>query len=399
MTVTDIDATRVRLRQTANAIGDNLLELDSDPNRALLATAVLQGDTARRWTETSHTIANLWTLLRRLVAVLDEADQVRGTRARLSADQEAQIDRLLLGSSIELEREEIPLSARGLTSGRETTTHCTPDKLLDVMSEAFERAKDVIFGVGAAWEQLVPRVRAVQSVIAETLAEADAESATAGDARALQARLDEIGDVLVVDPLAVDEATIAALETQTARLPMSPGDIETVRVQVQDGIERARRALAELASVVADAVTAHENTIEKIEPVDVPSPVPEHGLGRELDEIVALADQDKWRRACTRLDAWKARAAATLDAARACLEANQAPIAQRNELRGLLDAYRAMANARGLIEDPVAEALHTEAHEALYTAPTDLASAAALVRRYQAAVSGDDHGDDRRVPR
>jgi hypothetical protein len=113
-----------------------------------------------------------------------------------------------------------------------------------------------------------------------------------------------------------------------------------------------------------------------------------------LDEVVERANQGKWRRARAAVDAWDARATTVLGDARACLDANQAPIVRRNELRGLLDAYRAMANARGLIEDPVAEALHTEAHEALYTAPTDLIAAAALVRRYQTAISGD--GDDRK---
>lgn len=387
MTVADIDETRTRLRQTADAISANLLDLDADPNRALLGTAVLRGETARRWTETSQTMANLWTLLQRLIAVLDEADRLRGTRARLSPDQEAQIDRLLVGPSIELAREEIPLSARRLTGGREATSHCTPDELLTVMSDEFDRAKAVIFGVGAAWEKFVPRVRAIQTAISDAIAEADDDAAAAP--MSLQARLDDIGDVLVVDPLAVDEATIAALEAESMGLNASPVDLDALRADVEQGLAQAQTLLAELTTVTDEAVRAHENTIEKIEPVDVPAPVLEHALGRELDDVIALAGAGKWRRARAALDSWDTRTRRALDDARACLDANRAPVARRNELRGLLDAYRAMAHTRGLIEDPVLEPLHAQAHEALYTAPTDLTEAAALVRRYQTAVSGD----------
>jgi hypothetical protein len=72
---------------------------------------------------------------------------------------------------------------------------------------------------------------------------------------------------------------------------------------------------------------------------------------------------------------------------RRATEACWAPLAARNELRGRLDAYRAKANALGLLEDPDAEAVYNEARGILFTAPTDLAVAVSLVDRYQKAVS------------
>ena len=68
--------------------------------------------------------------------------------------------------------------------------------------------------------------------------------------------------------------------------------------------------------------------------------------------------------------------------------ANRAPLATRNELRGRLDAYRAKAYRLGLLENPALAALYARAQEVLFTAPTDLAAADELVRRYQQALAG-----------
>jgi hypothetical protein len=42
----------------------------------------------------------------------------------------------------------------------------------------------------------------------------------------------------------------------------------------------------------------------------------------------------------------------------------------------------------GMIEDPVLIQIFEQAHEALYTAPTDLALVSQLVRRYQQTLNG-----------
>ena len=41
------------------------------------------------------------------------------------------------------------------------------------------------------------------------------------------------------------------------------------------------------------------------------------------------------------------------------------------------------AQRLGVVEDPELEQIFSSAHEALYTAPTDLALVAQLIRRYQ----------------
>ena len=398
MNVTEIDDTLARLRRASDAISANLLELDADPNRALLRDAALRGETAKRWDEANRTLVDMWELLTRFTGVLDRAAELRGTRNRLTPDQEIQIEALLAGPSIELARAEIPLHERAVTDDREATSHCTPDELLVVMTDSFERAKDVVFGVSDAWDRLVPRVRAAQSAI-------DAVAATAvglGDEpdrqrHDLQRRLDEIGDILVIDPLAADPIAIDALEQAVAGLHDSLAGAAQLRDDIEPRIEAARDLLRRLTDLAQEAAAAHDNVVMKIASPGAPPPV---RVGADvtdaLERALALAQTGKWRDASTALAAWTADATSRFDQISTCLAANLAPIEARNELRGRLDAYRAMAHDHGKIEDPEISRRYDEAHDVLFTAPTDLAEAARLVRRYREALPGDTV--DRKVP-
>ena len=69
---------------------------------------------------------------------------------------------------------------------------------------------------------------------------------------------------------------------------------------------------------------------------------------------------------------------------------------ERDQLRGLLDAYRAKAHGLGLDEaDDVTDA-YERAQAALYAAPADLASRRRLVERYQRLLTIDHEPEARR---
>ena len=61
-------------------------------------------------------------------------------------------------------------------------------------------------------------------------------------------------------------------------------------------------------------------------------------------------------------------------------------IGKRDELRGLLRAYKAKAARLGAAEDPDLSARHDQAYGLLWTAPCDLAAAEAAVAAYQRAI-------------
>ena len=101
----------------------------------------------------------------------------------------------------------------------------------------------------------------------------------------------------------------------------------------------------------------------------------------------------RWTRLTSELDLLDKDASAAL---RLCREAEQAAadlLGRRDELRGLLDAYRAKAGRTGGAENAALDASYQQAHELLWTAPCDLAAADAAVTGYQQAVLGLGRSD------
>src|SRR3954447_10902129 len=124
MNLDEIDDTLRRLQSAADAIGANLLELERDPNRKLLATATLSGKTATQWADAARALANVWQWFTRFTELLERATAVRGTRGRVSADRQRELIGLLTGPSIALHHGESPLSQRDLLSDGQLTTRC-----------------------------------------------------------------------------------------------------------------------------------------------------------------------------------------------------------------------------------------------------------------------------------
>jgi hypothetical protein len=89
------------------------------------------------------------------------------------------------------------------------------------------------------------------------------------------------------------------------------------------------------------------------------------------------------------LDAFEARLDRVAAALRRVEEAYGAPLAERDELRGRLKGYQAMAQATLRSEEPGVLARWDEAYAILWTAPCDLPRARAAVARYQQVVRHD----------
>ena len=132
--------------------------------------------------------------------------------------------------------------------------------------------------------------------------------------------------------------------------------------------------LDELYTVAEESRASHVAVLEKTSGVEVPAPLTlPADIGRRLDDV----DSPK------ALTEWSAQAAELLSDGRRILAANRAPIQERTELRGLLDAYHAKARALRALEDPELSKRFERAHRALHTAPTDLREAARLVHDYR----------------
>jgi hypothetical protein len=377
-------ATKLRaLHAAAEQVLANLVELELDSGRQLLAASTLQGESAVRWSKADAALTELWRRHGLLQDLLERADRLQGGR------HANELRDLLSNASIELASTEVPLVQRSLLGSAQSAERCTPDQLLAGMSAVFDEVKLVIAAIGQAWETLIPRLDGARRTLQDSRRLADEIGERhRGDLESVAGELETLQAVVSADPLAVQtpavDAVVRILDEIHRDLEQSAG--------LKQGFDAraltARELLGQLRGTIREAQLAHEELQVKIA---VPGAPPVTDATAELEarltEITELARHGEWREAHRALEQWTHRTRELLAAADRALKANRAPIEARNQFRALLEAYQVKAKRLGRLEDPELAATFARAREALFTAPTDLAVAAQLVRRYQQALS------------
>jgi hypothetical protein len=389
MTIADLDRDLERYRTAADTVSVNLLELDGDPNRQLLETAPLIGTTASAWAEARNALTAVWDWFARFTTFLDRAAELRvSPKTRLAPDREQVLADFLSQPSIELGSDEIPLGERDLLQQRQSTTRCTADELLDMMSNAFARAREVVGRVGTAWDELAPRITRARAALIDVGADAHSDAAR---------QIDALADALVTDPLAVTDVAVRDVEASVAAMTRASAAALALRNEWPERLRAAREELARVEQQVADARAAHATTMTKIaEPAIPDPPVVDDTLTDELDDVIGLADAGRWDDALGHLEQWQDTLQRLADAAATSTTASRSPMVERDQLRGLLDAYRAKAHGLDLDEDDDVTAAYERAQGALYVAPADLAKARGLVEQYQRLLTTDHEPEARR---
>jgi len=374
-----------------DSIQTNLLELDDSFGKQMLAGAALTGESKRRWEAAAADLAALWETFTTYAAVVDQAAGLLAG-ARRSSDRElAQITALLTGASVEVTRS-VPLARRDLTeTGRSRLSLAAAVR---EMRRSFDGVGDVVAAAESVWNETADG-------LSEIGAELDAAKKQLGDtgddeaAAALAAARDELGrlrDLLNADPLAlwqggsVDTARLGRLRKQAAAAAARAAEIARVRADAQRRIAAAAAAVSAASAAFADAVAARDRAAARIAAAELPPPPAEAvGLDVRLAALDKLKAAGRWGRLAEELDTIEAQAAAAGQRCRDTQQAAAALLDRRNELRGLLDAYQIKAARLGAAEDSELSRLYDQAHELLWTAPCDLAAAAAAVTRYQQA--------------
>jgi hypothetical protein len=385
MTADALDTKLRDLLKSSERVKASLLELELDSNRELLARTTLAGATAAAWSAASGAVTQLWSDLAALNALLERARQVRGTRRQPRPDRLAELQQLLCGASIELS-DQVPLERRELLA----VPSYSPDQLLARMSAAFDEVKTVIAGAGRAWDNLGPRLRAVQTGLGESAQLARGlGDAAARDCDAQGARCSELARALATDPLSVNAVEVESLEASLAELRQGLAAVDELRLHLDQRLREAAALVELLRTAQREAGEAHAEALAKIAEPRLPAPdATAADAERGLAQIRGHADAGAWCEANGRLARWTAQATSALAQAHRVTAECRAPIEERNELRGRLDAYQGRARRLRLTEDAALAELVGCAEESLYTAPTDLARARDLVRRYQAALAG-----------
>ena len=371
-----------------DAIQANLLELDQSFVRRLLDGAMLTGQTRQRWDAASGTLAGLWETYMAYSAVVDRVAEL-GTGDRRPAKKDLpELTELLTGTSVRLTRPRAPLARRDLAdTGRQ---ELTLEASVAAMRRAFTEVAEVTSAVEAVWGQVGDRLDAATAELARcrplvTGLGDEVEVAFRG----ADTSLDSLRAGVNADPLAlwheghVDTSAADRLREQVARLAARIEELDRLRRDARRRIDELRGEVAAAQAARQDAVAAWRHAAERI--TALPGPLP--GIAEpplaSLDELAAAG---RWTRLQDEID----RCTSDLAAAAAKTEQFERSVAamlgRRDELRGLVGAYKAKAARLGMDEDADLAVRYDQVRDLLWTAPCDLAAAEAAVDGYQQAI-------------
>ena len=375
-----------------DSIQANLLDLDGSFGKRMLAGATLTGESQPRWEAAAADLATLWEIFNAYAAVVDEAAELVAGAGRLSDRELAQVTTWLTGASVELTQQK-PLGRRGLTeTGRSDLTLAAA---VQEMKRAFASVADVVAAAERVWNETADGLSEIGTQLGaakEQLGDLSDDEVTG----ALAAAEDELGQlrgVLNSDPLTlwqggrVDTTRLEWLRAQAAAATVRAGSLARLRADARQRISAARVAVAAATAAREEADAARNVAAAKIAQDDLPPPPPEAAdLDVRLATLGKLVAAGRWARLAAELDTIEAEAAAATQRYRDAERTAATLLDKREELRGLLDAYQAKAVRLGAAEDTELAMHYQRAHDLLWTAPCDLAVAAAAVTHYQQAI-------------
>jgi hypothetical protein len=371
-----------------DAIQANLLDLDGSFGKQLLAGAPLTGETRQRWETASAALAGMWETYTGYSAVIDRAAEL--TAGGRSKDL-PEVTTLLTGPSVRLTRGPAPLARRDLSdTGREDLTLAAA---VGRMRRAFTAVTEVVSAAEGVWNDVAGRLDAIGAELtrARPLADGLGDEAVAADLANAEAGLARQRDQLNSDPLALwqgDRADTTAadrLRDQVTALASRITDLARLRDDATRRIAALTAAAAAARAARADAAAACQRAVAK---VAAPSPpqLPPDVADPQVARLDALAAAGRWTRLSSELDLLERELATATSKFRDTEREAADLLGRRDELRGLLDAYKAKAARLGAAEDGGLAARYDRARDLLWTAPCDLTAAADAVTGYQQAI-------------
>jgi hypothetical protein len=383
-----------------DAVQANLLELDGGFAKQVLEGAALTGQTRDRWAAASASLATLWETFLAYSAVVDRVAAL-GTGSKRPARKDLpELEELLAGGCVRVAGAPVPLARRDLASpGRPPVTLAAA---VGAMRRAFTEVADLTAAVEAVWAAIAVPLDAATADLAR------ARPLAAGLGPDVQAELRDAETALAAqraaanaDPLALwqpapggpaggtgadgqtDTAAAVRLRERTAALAARVGELDRLRQQARGRIDDLAAAASAARAGRQDAIAARRDAETRISALP---PLPPAIAEPPLASLGALAAGGQWARLAAELDRCEAELAAATTQTAGLRQAAADALGKRDELRGLLRAYKAKAARLGAAEDPDLAARFDQAYGLLWTAPCDLAAAQAAVAAYQRAI-------------
>jgi hypothetical protein len=385
-------ATATAAAAERDTIQANVLELDGSFGKRLLAGATLTGGSRDQWDAASARLAALWDTFTAYSAVIDRATEILATPGRLPVARLEEVTSLLTGPSVVLVKAIAPLAQRELTSGGQVRQSL--QQTVREMRGSFSSVAAVLTAAETVWNQISDGIRLISTDLETArrelpgLAEADPGDALGlaeGNLRALREQLNS-------DPLAfwagghVDSSGLDRLRQQAAAATRQVAELASVRREADQRIAEVTAGVGAAQQAWQDATVARSRATARISVSDNSALPDVTVLAGRLEDLAALKAAGRWTRLASELELIGKQVTAVTEQCRQAEQAAAGLIEQRNELRGLLDAYRAKAGGTGGAENAELDQRYRSAKDLLWTAPCDLTAAAAAVSGYQKAV-------------
>lgn len=375
-----------------DTIQQNLLDLDGSFGKRLLAGATLTGVTKQRWDSAAADLTTLWESFTAYSAVVDRAAEILAGLRRSPGPQLAEITSLLNGPSVQLNQPSSALARGDLTSSGVTTV--TLSAAVRDMRRAFAAVADVVRAAEAVWNAAADKLQQIETDLASARQQAGgvADEMLTGALTAAEADLAQLRGVLNSDPLSLwqggqaDLTRLARLQERTAAAVARARQLVALREDAGKRIAAVTAVVQGARDAWQDAMAARARAAAKIAAAALPTPPSVSDLAARLASLDTLRAEGRWARLDSELDLADKQATAVAKACRDCEQQATALLDRRDELRGLLDAYRARAAKLGGAEDSDLDARYDRARDLLWTAPCDLLAAADAVTGYQQAV-------------
>jgi hypothetical protein len=386
LTLFDLDRRINTARTLLDRVTGRLADLDADVTRQLLASATnLRGQTAVRWVDASARLDALWGGQLAVHHLLDRVEQVRGRRVWLNQALLGELEELLEGAHVAVpDRNPGP---RTLTGDSVPFHPTTIEAALEQMSRDYDIVAALLGQVAAAWAEPTQRVEALVRGASE-LGRRTAELGHGGAPgfADLEGAIATAVEQARHDPLELDVADVAVLEERLERCRLQLDHLGRAKherdADVQAAFDSVQLGLRDLAQGRLSLSASAEKVVVPAAVLDQADELGRNlfSLGEECKALLASNVPVDCIALCSRIDELRAGVTSLLASA-------LGRVARRDELRGVLEAYRAKAQQIGLAESMELDACYEEARAPLYLAPCDVERAAQLVAEYRRAVT------------
>jgi hypothetical protein len=193
------------------------------------------------------------------------------------------------------------------------------------------------------------------------------------------------------DPVGALQAFPDSVESPLSKLKQPFEEAARLRKESAHALHAAAGLFSQIESTIREAQAAYAEALEKtagVTTIEPPGGSSIQALGEWLSTLQTKAREGLAKPVLIGLEHWTVKARSLLGEGQAALQASRAPVQARRELRGLMQALKAKAVARGAAENPRLTELAEQAAALLYAKPTPMPRAAELVREYERLLNG-----------